>query len=93
MIRMYSLCGSQGASGLRIAVKRERDGAGSIYMHDQVHDGDILDFSAPRGNFTLSKGTAPVVLLSAGVGITPLLIFTLLMRMILFVDKDDMMAV
>lgn len=73
MIRMYSLCGPQYAPGLRIAIKREANGAGSIYMHDHVRNGDILGVSAPRGNFTLSEGPGPVLLLSAGVGITPLL--------------------
>jgi len=73
LIRMYSLCGPQDASSLRIAVKREAKGAGSIYMHEQVHDGDILEISAPRGTFTLSEGREPLVLLSAGVGVTPLL--------------------
>lgn len=73
VIRTYSLCGPQDASTLRIAVKLERNGAGSIYMHEQVHEGDILDISAPRGTFTLSESRGPLVLLSAGVGITPLL--------------------
>lgn len=73
LIRMYSLCGPQDAPSLRIAVKREVNGAGGIYMHEQVHDGDILEISAPRGTFTLSEGKEPLVLLSAGVGVTPLL--------------------
>ncbi len=73
LVRIYSLCGPQDGSSLRIAVKREANGSGSIYMHEQVHDGDILDISAPRGTFTLSERRGPLVLLSAGVGITPLL--------------------
>jgi ferredoxin-NADP reductase/MOSC domain-containing protein YiiM len=73
LIRMYSLCGPQGAPCLRIAVKREANGAGGIYMHEQMHEGDILEISAPRGTFTLSEDTGPLVLLSAGVGVTPLL--------------------
>lgn len=73
LIRMYSLCGPQGASSLRIAVKRELNGPGGIYMHEQVHEGDTLEISAPRGTFTLSEGKGPLVLLSAGVGVTPLL--------------------
>jgi ferredoxin-NADP reductase/MOSC domain-containing protein YiiM len=73
LIRMYSLCGPQDAPSLRIAVKREVNGAGGIYMHEQVHNGDILEISAPRGTFTLSEGKEPLVLLSAGVGVTPLL--------------------
>lgn len=73
LIRMYSLCGPQGASSLRIAVKREVNGPGGIYMHEQVREGHVLEISAPRGTFTLSEGKGPLVLLSAGVGITPLL--------------------
>ncbi|WPU91577.1 MOSC and FAD-binding oxidoreductase domain-containing protein [Mucilaginibacter sabulilitoris] len=73
LIRMYSLCGPQDASSLRIAVKLETNGAGGIYMHERVQEGDILEISAPRGTFTLSDGTGPLVLLSAGVGVTPLL--------------------
>jgi len=73
MIRMYSLCGAQDASSLRIAVKKEANGEGGIYMHEQVHEGDTLEISAPRGTFTLADGKGPLVLLSAGVGITPLL--------------------
>ncbi len=73
LIRMYSLCGPQDAPVLRIAVKRELNGPGGIYMHERVHDGDILEISAPRGTFTLSEGKGPLVLLSAGVGVTPLL--------------------
>ncbi|MDB5149193.1 MAG: Nitric oxide dioxygenase [Mucilaginibacter sp.] len=73
LIRMYSLCGPKDASSLRIAVKREINGAGGIYMHEHVNNGDVLEISAPRGTFTLAEGKGPLVLLSAGVGITPLL--------------------
>ncbi len=73
LIRMYSLCGPENATGLRIAVKRELNGPGGIYLHEQVHEGDILEISAPRGTFTLSEANGPLVLLSAGVGVTPLL--------------------
>jgi ferredoxin-NADP reductase/MOSC domain-containing protein YiiM len=73
LIRMYSLCGPQDGPGLRIAVKRETNGPGSIYMHEKVRNGDVLGISAPRGTFTLSESKLPLVLLSAGVGVTPLL--------------------
>ena len=42
-------------------------------MHDHVKVGDVLDVAAPRGSFVLRDGTSPVVLLSAGVGATPVL--------------------
>jgi ferredoxin-NADP reductase/MOSC domain-containing protein YiiM len=73
LIRTYSLCGPRGASNLRIAVKWETNGVGGIFMHEQVREGAILEISAPRGTFTLSDGKEPLVLLSAGVGVTPLL--------------------
>ncbi len=40
----------------------------STFLHNQVKVGDILEVSAPRGNFTLRPGDGPVVLLSAGIG-------------------------
>jgi ferredoxin-NADP reductase/MOSC domain-containing protein YiiM len=73
LTRLFSLCGSPAAPTLRIAVKREANGPGSSYLHDQVRNGDILGISAPRGTFTLSPSKQPLVLLSAGVGVTPLL--------------------
>jgi ferredoxin-NADP reductase len=60
-----------GERGYRISVKRE--GAGSAYMHDHVKVGDLLDVAAPRGSFVLRPGDRPVVLISAGVGATPVL--------------------
>ena len=73
LIRMYSLSGAPDSPHWRIAVKKESDGRGSGYLHDHVHEGDLLEISAPRGTFILSAGIRPVVLLSAGVGITPML--------------------
>ena len=54
-------------------MKREAHGTASVYLHAHVHAGDILDVAAPRGSFTLRAGEAPVLLLSAGVGATPVL--------------------
>ena len=70
--RSYSLCGPPGAATYRIAVKNEH-GPGSGFLHQKVREGDRLEISAPRGSFTLAAGAAPVVLLSAGVGVTPVL--------------------
>jgi ferredoxin-NADP reductase len=53
-------------------VKRA-DGPGSKYFHDRVQVGDLLQVGAPRGSFTLAPGSNPVVLLSAGIGATPVL--------------------
>jgi ferredoxin-NADP reductase/MOSC domain-containing protein YiiM len=73
LIRMYSLSGAPDSPTWRIAVKKESDGRGSGYLHDHVRVGDMLEISAPRGTFVLSADTRPVILLSAGVGITPIL--------------------
>lgn len=70
--RSYSLCGPPGAPNYRIGVKNER-GLASGFLHQNVRAGTRLDISAPRGSFTLAAGAAPVVLISAGVGVTPML--------------------
>jgi ferredoxin-NADP reductase/MOSC domain-containing protein YiiM len=70
--RSYSLCGPFGAPTYRIAVKNER-GLASGFLHQSVRAGNRLEVSAPRGSFTLAAGVTPVVLISAGVGVTPML--------------------
>jgi ferredoxin-NADP reductase/MOSC domain-containing protein YiiM len=69
--RSYSLCGSPGTSNYRIGVKSE--GLASGFLHQSVRAGGRLEISAPRGSFTLAAGETPVVLISAGVGVTPML--------------------
>jgi ferredoxin-NADP reductase/MOSC domain-containing protein YiiM/ferredoxin len=71
LVRSYSLSDVPDGRGFRISVKRE--GAGSRYLHDTVKVGDVLDVAAPRGSFILRDGAGPVVLISAGVGATPVL--------------------
>ena len=73
LIRSYSLSGMPGADQFRISVKGESNGIGSSFLCNQVQEGDALDVSAPRGSFTLQPGDHPVVLLSAGVGATPVM--------------------
>nr|WP_168531868.1 MOSC and FAD-binding oxidoreductase domain-containing protein [Streptomyces sp. RPA4-2]QIY66228.1 MOSC domain-containing protein [Streptomyces sp. RPA4-2] len=73
LIRSYSLSGEPRAGMYRISVKVEPYGAASNRLRTRVRVGDSLDAAAPRGSFCLSKGSNPVVLLSAGVGVTPLL--------------------
>jgi ferredoxin-NADP reductase/MOSC domain-containing protein YiiM len=73
LLRSYSLSGRPGADSYRVSVKREPHGAGSQFMHTQVRVGDTLEVAAPRGSFLLRPGTAPVLLISAGVGATPVL--------------------
>jgi ferredoxin-NADP reductase/MOSC domain-containing protein YiiM len=74
LLRSYSLAAPPGESSYRIAVKREIGGAGSAFLHDRVGVGDVIRVGAPRGEFTLDvTETGPVALLSAGVGVTPVL--------------------
>jgi ferredoxin-NADP reductase len=54
-------------------VKIEPNGAAGTYLREHVRVGDVLDVSAPRGSFILQSGERPVVLLSAGIGATPVL--------------------
>ena len=73
VLRSYSLSDLPAADHFRISVKCELKGIGSSFLHSGVHEGDLLDVSAPRGAFTLRPGQRPVVLLSAGVGATPVM--------------------
>ena len=73
LLRNYSMSGAPGAKAYRVSVKHEPNGAGSSFLHSQVHAGDVLEVSAPRGTFTLRPGDAPVVLASAGIGATPVI--------------------
>ena len=73
VLRSYSLSDLPAADHLRISVKSELKGIGSSFLCDRAREGDVLDVSAPRGSFTLRAGQSPVVLLSAGVGATPVM--------------------
>ena len=73
LLRNYSLSRAPDAGAYRVSVKQEVNGKGSTILHTQVKAGDILEISAPRGNFTLRSGEGAVVLLSAGIGATPVL--------------------
>ena len=73
LLRNYSLSGPPDAGYYRITVKREHDGAASGYLHTRLSVGDQLDVAAPRGTFILDKTHAPVLLISVGIGATPVL--------------------
>jgi ferredoxin-NADP reductase/MOSC domain-containing protein YiiM len=73
VLRSYSLSDLPGADHFRISVKGELNGIGSSFLCNRAREGDRLDVSAPRGIFTLLPGQNPVVLLSAGVGATPVM--------------------
>jgi MOSC domain-containing protein YiiM/ferredoxin-NADP reductase len=73
LFRSYSLSGLPSEEHYRISVKVEPNGAAGNYLNSNVRTGDVLDVSEPRGSFTLQPGDGPVVLLSAGIGATPVL--------------------
>jgi ferredoxin-NADP reductase/MOSC domain-containing protein YiiM/ferredoxin len=73
VLRSYSLSDLPGASRYRITIKEEPHGIASTYLSTELRIGDVLDVSEPRGAFTLRRGDLPVVLLSAGVGVTPVM--------------------
>jgi ferredoxin-NADP reductase/MOSC domain-containing protein YiiM len=71
--RNYSLSGPPTPGSYRISVKREPHGIASAFLHTSLAPGDPLEVAAPRGTFILQEGERPVVLLSAGVGATPVM--------------------
>jgi|SRR5215211_2053702 len=75
LLRSFSLSAAPDPRRYRISVKREPEGVVSPHLHDRVGCGDVIDIGAPRGMFTLdvAGGDGAVVLLSAGVGATPVL--------------------
>jgi ferredoxin-NADP reductase len=70
--RTYSLSGAPGHDRYRISVKREPRGLASRHLHDHVEPGAILDARGPAGDFMLSCSKCPVALVSAGIGLTPM---------------------
>ena len=73
LYRSYSLSGPLSTERYRISVKVEPNGVAGTYLREHVRIGDVLDVSSPRGSFILQSGKRPVVLLSAGIGATPVL--------------------
>jgi ferredoxin-NADP reductase len=73
LFRSYSLSGPISTERYRISVKIEPNGAAGTYLAEHVRVGDAVDVSSPRGSFILQSGERPVVLLSAGIGATPVL--------------------
>ncbi len=72
--RQYSLWAQPDGKTYRIGVLRAPDSrGGSAGMHEQIQIGDALLCSAPKNHFELEPNTAPVLLLAAGIGITPIL--------------------
>lgn len=70
--RTYSLSGSSGDHRYRISVKREPRGLASRHLHDRFEPKSIISSRRPAGDFVLSCATCPTVLVSAGIGVTPM---------------------
>ncbi|WP_214227908.1 NO-inducible flavohemoprotein [Pedobacter sp. B4-66] len=88
--RQYSVSSTPTNDYYRISVKKEKgllldtNGKISNYLHDFIQEGNKVDLTAPAGNFTLAEDLdAPVVLISGGVGLTPMM--SMLQNL---VDKD-----
>ena len=73
LLRSYSLSGEPSEARYRISVKRNAGGVAGAYIADGVRPGDTIEMTAPRGSFTLRPDDGPVILLSAGIGATPVL--------------------
>lgn len=72
-IRQYSLSMKPGEDFYRISIKREENGLVSRYMHDNIQIGDTIEITEPLGKFILKDSKKPLVLLSGGIGITPMM--------------------
>ena len=72
-LRSYSLSSGGARTRYRISVKREAHGLVSNWIHTNVRSGTVIEAAAPRGDFYLGDDTVPVVFVSAGIGITPVL--------------------
>ena len=73
LFRSYSLSGPLSTERYRISVKIEPNGTAGTYLREHIRVGNVLYVSSPRGSFVLQFGGRPVVLLSAGIGATPVL--------------------
>jgi hypothetical protein len=71
--RTYSLSGSPLDNRYRISVKREKGGLASNFLHDGLQVGSIVESRKPSGDFIMTCAECPLVLVSAGIGVTPML--------------------
>ncbi|MDA5557817.1 FAD-binding oxidoreductase [Shimia sp. MMG029] len=70
--RSYSLSGPAHEGSYRITVKREPQGLASRMLHSKIAVGDVIDAKPPAGDFVIPDNSSPLVLISAGVGLTPM---------------------
>ncbi|MFJ9896593.1 MOSC domain-containing protein [Streptomyces sp. NPDC091280] len=72
-VRSYSLSAAPDTGSYRISVKHEPRGTASGYLTTRLRPGVDLQVAAPRGEFVYAEGSGPVLLVSAGIGLTPVL--------------------
>jgi ferredoxin-NADP reductase/MOSC domain-containing protein YiiM len=72
-MRSYSLSGDPAEGFYRISVKREEHGQVSQWLHAHAETGTLIESGAPRGDFYLVDDNSPVILVSAGIGATPVI--------------------
>ncbi|WP_105902307.1 NO-inducible flavohemoprotein [Vibrio gangliei] len=73
-IRQYSLSDAPNGKTYRISVKREDNGIASNHLHNEIQVGDTVQLAVPAGDFFFNtENNKPVALISAGVGLTPML--------------------
>jgi ferredoxin-NADP reductase/MOSC domain-containing protein YiiM len=72
-VRSYSLSSAPDAGTYRISVKQEPHGIASSYLNHDLRPGAVLEVAAPRGDFVLDDAAGPILLISAGIGVTPVL--------------------
>ena len=72
-VRSYSLSSAPDVGTYRVSVKQELHGTASSYLRRSLRPGAVLETAAPRGDFVLDAADGPVLLISAGIGVTPVL--------------------
>lgn len=72
-VRQYSLSMKPGEDFYRISVKREDKGLISRYLHDNINVNDEVEITEPLGEFILKDNNKSLVLISGGIGITPMM--------------------
>ena len=72
-VRQYTLSMKPGEDFYRISVKREDKGLISRYLHDNINISDEVEITEPLGEFILKDSNKPLVLISGGIGITPMM--------------------
>jgi len=74
ILRTYSLSTSANPNHYRLSIRRMEPGLVSRFLHDYAKPGLRIEAMAPRGKFVLDQSsTRPVVLISGGVGLTPMI--------------------